>query len=259
MEISLSDIDDILSDLERLHQPDYAKVDRDYLKRAMRHFLIAPGMMLPITARHMMIECKRCGECCRYCSPISLDEEECRAIAGYLGQRDQAFTERYIDVLHNSREDGFAGADLVIRKEPGMHCPFYDAMRGCSIYEVRPAACRIFPYLQEDVIDESVNNRRMVCFSNCPAAVELDEKIRALSLGLRSNAKVYIYAKSRVEDLDGMLIYILNVFLRGMENSEGPDVARLWLGNLGMDRLAINEELYRLSLLVCAVLVDFQS
>lgn len=85
----------------------------------------------------------------------------------------------------------------------------------------------------------------------------MDDKIKTLSLRLRSNPGVYIYAKSKVNDLDGMLIYIVNVFLRGMENNDGPSIARVWLGKLGMDRLALNEELDRLSLLVCGVFIDF--
>ncbi len=257
MEIVFADIDDILSDLERLPQPNYAKISREDLKRAMIHFLEAPGMMLPITAKQILIRCKHCGECCRYCNPISLDDEECKVIARHLGMSDHSFKESYIDVLQNPKKDGFKEGDLAIKKNREMHCPFYDIEIGCSIYEVRPSACRIFPYLQKEVIDESVHNRRMICFCNCPASMELDNKIKTLSLRLRSHTGVYIYAKSKVNDLDGMLIYILNVFMSGMENNDGPSVARFWLGNLGMDRLATNEELDRLSLLVCGVFIDF--
>lgn len=262
MEIAFSDIDDILSDSERLPQPNYVKISREDIKRAMLRFLEAPGMMLPITARQILIRCKRCGECCRYCNPISIDDNECRAIARHLGMSDHSFVERYIDVLqnqdHNQKEDGFKEGDLAIKKSREMHCPFYDKEIGCSIYEVRPTACRIFPYLQKDVIDESVHNRRMICFCNCPASKELDNKIKTLSRSLRSHPGVYVYAESKVDDLDGMLIYILNVFMRGMENSDGPDAARSWLGNLGMDRLATNEELDRLSMLVCGVFIEFE-
>lgn len=262
MEITFADIDDTLSDLERLPQLSYMKTSRDYLKRAMRSFLEAPGMMLPITARQILIRCKQCGECCRYCNPISIDDEECKAIARHLGMSDPSFKDRYIDVLQdqkvqNQKGAGLRDGDLAIKKSMGMHCPFYDKETGCSIYEVRPTACRIFPYLQKDIIDESVRNRRMVCFSNCPASVELDNEIKALSLGLRSHPDVYIYARSKADDLDTMLIYILNVFMRGMENSDGPDAARFWLDNLGMDRLATNEELDRLSMLVCGIFMEF--
>jgi Fe-S-cluster containining protein len=263
MEIILADIDDILSDLERLPQPKFAKIGREDLKEAMIRFLEAPGMMLPITARQILIRCKRCGECCRYCNPISLDDEECNAVARHLGMSDYSFKERYIDVLSNidaltnPKKDESKEGDLAIKKNREMHCPFYDEVIGCSIYEVRPTACRIFPYLQKDVIDESAHNSRMICFCNCPASIELDNKIKTLSRRLRSNPGVYIYAKSKVNDLDGMLIYILNVFMRGMDNNDGPDVACSWLGNLGMDRLATNEELDRLSLLVCGVFMDF--
>lgn len=257
MGIAFADIDDILSDLERLPLPNYAKTSRDDLKRAMLHFLEAPGMMLLITARQILIRCERCGECCRYCNPISIDGDECKAIARHLGMSDHSFKERYIDVPRNQKGNGFKERDLAIRKNMGMHCPFYDKEMGCSIYEVRPTACRIFPYLQKDVIDESVHNRRMICFCNCPASIELDNEIKTLSRGLRSHPDVYIYAKSKVDDLDVMLGYILNVFMRGMENNDGPSVARFWLGNLGMDRLATNEELDRLSMLVCGIFIEF--
>lgn len=264
MEIAITDIDDILLDLERLPQPNYAKTSRDGLKRAMINFLEAPGMMLPITARHILIRCKQCGECCRYCNPISIDDAECKAIARHLGTSDRSFKNMYIDVLQdqkiqNRKGAGLRAGDLAIKKDIGMHCPFYDRDIGCSIYEVRPAACRIFPYLQKDVVDESVDNRRLVCFSNCPASVELDNEIEALSRGIRSRPDVYIYARSKADDLDLMLIYILNIFLRGMESNDGPDVARLWFDNLGMDQFAANEELDRLSMLVCAIFAEFPS
>ncbi len=257
MEIAFADIDDILSDLGRLPLPNYEKTSREDLKRAMLSFLEAPGMMLPITARQILIRCKQCGECCRYCNPISIDEDECKAIARHLGISDHGFKERYIDVLWNQKEDGFKEGDMSIKKNTGTHCPFFDKEIGCSIYEVRPAACRIFPYLQKDVIDESVRNRRMICFSNCPASMELDSEIKAMSLCLRSHPDVYIYAKSKVENLDFMLIYILNVFMRGMDNSDGPSVACFWLDDLGMDRIATDDELDRLSMLVCGVFIEF--
>jgi Fe-S-cluster containining protein len=257
MEIDFAYIDAVFSDLKQLPQPDYAKVCREGLKRAMSRFLNAPGMMLPLTARQTLIRCKRCGECCRYCNPISLDEGECRAIAGHLGMSDSDFKGRYIDAHQDEEEDESNEGDLVIMKGREMHCPFYDAKKGCGIYEVRPAACRVFPYLHRDVVDESVHNGRMVCFRNCPAAVELDSRIKDMSRMLRIHSGVYIYANSRANDIDGMLIYILNVFLKGMENNDGPDVARRWLVDLGMGRLATDEELDRLSLLVCGLFMEF--
>jgi hypothetical protein len=257
MEIAFSDIDAIFSDLKRLPQPDYAKVCREGLKRAMNRFLNAPGAMLPLTARQIMIRCKRCGECCRYCNPITVDEEECRAIAGHLGMSDRVFKGKYIDVLQGTEKDESIEVYLAIRKGREMHCPFYEAKKGCSIYEVRPAACRVFPYLHRDVVEESARNGRMVCFNNCPAAAELDDRIKDMSRRLRLNSGVYIYATSRANDIDGMLIYILNIFLRGMEINDGPDVARRWLVDLGMSRLATDEGLDRLSLLVCGLFMEF--
>ncbi len=260
MEISPVSIDNILLDLERLPPPHFEKVDRGPLKNAMSRFLKAPGMMLPITARQIMIRCKRCGECCRYCNSISIDHEECSAIARHLGIDGQPFKERYIDVLPCGK-DGKDGrsceVSLVIKKENGMHCPFYDRKKGCGIYEVRPTACRVFPYLQGDIVAESVNNGRVVCFSNCPAAIELDNEIKAMSRSLRSNPDIYIYARSRVNDIDIMLIYVLNAFLWGMENSDGLDIVHLWMDKLGMSRLATEEELYRISLLVCGIFMGF--
>lgn len=111
------------------------------------------------------INCLDCANCCRTLGP-RITDTDVRRIADSLRMKPSMFVERYLVV----DEDG----DYIFRTMP---CPFLDSDNYCSIYEVRPKACREYPH----------TDRRRVCqvlplaLKNspvCPAVFEILERLR---------------------------------------------------------------------------------
>ncbi len=82
-----------------------------------------------------MFRCQRCGKCCRgpLLDGIAVTPSDVRRLSGHLGTRPDKFMRKY-----------------VATKRAHLHgvipypCPFLKGTT-CSVYEIRPIACRTFP------------------------------------------------------------------------------------------------------------------
>jgi Fe-S-cluster containining protein len=91
-------------------------------------------------------ECQRgCTNCCTQSGHVFVTEEDIVRIAAYLGLERTAFEKRYV---YRSKY----GARLTI---PGPHSCHFLVEGGCSIHEVKPLQCRVFPYWPESVATRS--------------------------------------------------------------------------------------------------------
>lgn len=111
------------------------------------------------------MDCLQCANCCKTTSPIFRDKDIER-IAQHLGMRPAVFVEKYLHL----DEDG----DYVHNGAP---CPFLGADNYCSIYDVRPKACREYPHTDRKQIYQigklTVKNTEI-----CPAAFEIVKRLR---------------------------------------------------------------------------------
>lgn len=111
------------------------------------------------------IDCLVCANCCKTTSPIFIDKDIER-IARHFGQRPAEFVEQY---LHMD-EDG----DYVLNESP---CAFLGEDNYCSIYEVRPRACREYPHTNRknfhQILDLTLKNTAV-----CPAVFEVVRRLR---------------------------------------------------------------------------------
>lgn len=111
------------------------------------------------------IDCLTCANCCKTTSPIFRDVDIDR-IAKHLGMRPSHFTEKY---LHIDEEN-----DWVLNSSP---CAFLGADNYCSIYDVRPKACRDYPHTDRknmtQILDLTYRNTMV-----CPAVASIVEKMR---------------------------------------------------------------------------------
>lgn len=80
------------------------------------------------------VDCLACANCCKTTSPIFRDVDVKR-ISKHLRMNAAAFEKQYL------RED--SDNDLVLKSSP---CTFLDDSNYCTIYEVRPLACREYPH-----------------------------------------------------------------------------------------------------------------
>jgi uncharacterized protein len=111
------------------------------------------------------INCLDCANCCRTLGPRVTDVDV-RRIAASLRMKPSVFVERHL-VLD---EDG----DYVFRSMP---CPFLGSDNYCSIYDVRPRACREYPHTDRRRVYQ-VMNLALKNSAVCPAVFEILERLR---------------------------------------------------------------------------------
>ena len=111
------------------------------------------------------INCLDCANCCRTLGPRVTDADIQR-IASSLRVKPSVFTSQYL-VLD---EDG----DYVFRSMP---CPFLGHDNLCSIYDIRPKACREYPHTDQrrvyQVLALTLKNSEI-----CPAVFEILERLK---------------------------------------------------------------------------------
>jgi len=111
------------------------------------------------------IDCLQCANCCKTTGPLVTDNDVVR-ISKHLKLKPQSFIEQYLRVDEDN--------DLVFQSMP---CPFLGADNYCSIYEVRPKACREFPHTDR----KKFHQIRKITIKNteiCPATYEVMEALK---------------------------------------------------------------------------------
>ena len=110
------------------------------------------------------IDCTLCANCCKTLGPL-WTEADIERVAKHLHMNLGDFEDAYLQV----DEDG----DKVFQSMP---CPFLGADNLCSIYEIRPKACREFPHTDRKKIYQ-INHLTIKNTLYCPAAYEFVERL----------------------------------------------------------------------------------
>ncbi len=110
-------------------------------------------------------DCLLCANCCKTTGPLFTDADIVR-IAKHFRLRPQQFIETYL------RED--EEGDMILREVP---CPFLGADNYCSIYEVRPKACREYPHTNRKKFHQ-ISQLTMKNLAICPAAFNIVEELK---------------------------------------------------------------------------------
>lgn len=91
---------------------------------------------------HFRFECQAgCTNCCTQKGHVYLSEEDIGRIAGFLGMEREAFEAQYV-----TRKEEYPRLKMRLAQD----CYFLRE-GGCSIHEVKPLQCRVFPYWPENV------------------------------------------------------------------------------------------------------------
>ena len=109
--------------------------------------------------------CLDCANCCKTTSPIFRDVDIDR-IATHLKLKPGGFVGKY---LHLDSEGHY-----VLNHSP---CPFLGTDNYCSIYSVRPQACREYPHTDR----KNINQIMDLTYQNtlvCPAVASIVEKLK---------------------------------------------------------------------------------
>ncbi len=111
-------------------------------------------------------DCLSCGNCCKTAGPLFTDRDVER-IAKFLKIKPRQFEEQYLQMDEDK--------DLILQETP---CTFLGADNYCSIYEVRPKACREYPHTDRKKIQQ-ISNLTLKNVAICPAAFNIVEKMKA--------------------------------------------------------------------------------
>ena len=87
--------------------------------------------------------CTRCGKCCTG-DPgfVWVTDEELAALAKYRGEPVEEVIGLYTRKSRGRR---------TLKEKANGDCVFYDRQKGCTVYPVRPAQCRTWPFWESNV------------------------------------------------------------------------------------------------------------
>lgn len=111
-------------------------------------------------------DCLTCANCCKTTGPLFTDIDIDR-IAKHLKLKPSDFIETYLRIDEDK--------DYVLQSVP---CTFLGTDNYCSIYDVRPRACREFPHTDRRKIYQ-IANLTIENTAVCPAAYKIVERMKA--------------------------------------------------------------------------------
>lgn len=111
-------------------------------------------------------DCLKCANCCNTTSPIFTDRDIAR-IAKHLRIKPSILTEKHLKLDEDK--------EYVLKTTP---CTFLGDDNRCSIYDVRPKACREYPHTdrvkQSQILHLTQKNVEV-----CPAVFDIVDKLKA--------------------------------------------------------------------------------
>ena len=110
-------------------------------------------------------DCLDCANCCKTTGPLFTDKDIER-IAKSFKMKPQKFIETYLRIDEDN--------DFVLQSVP---CTFLGADNYCSIYDVRPKACREFPHTDRKKFHQ-ISNLTLKNVAICPAAFNIVESMK---------------------------------------------------------------------------------
>ncbi len=111
-------------------------------------------------------DCLQCGNCCKTTGPLFTDADIDR-IAKHLRLKPSDFVEQYLRIDEDN--------DYVLQQVP---CAFLGLDNYCSIYPVRPKACREFPHTNRKKFHQ-ITHLTLKNVAICPAAFNIVEAMKA--------------------------------------------------------------------------------
>lgn len=110
-------------------------------------------------------DCLTCANCCKTTGPLFTDKDIQR-ISKHFRMKEFDFIKTYLRVDEDK--------DYVLQEMP---CTFLGADNYCSIYEVRPKACREFPHTDRKKFQQ-ISKLTLENVKMCPAAFNIVEEMK---------------------------------------------------------------------------------
>jgi len=110
-------------------------------------------------------DCLECANCCKATGPLFTDKDIER-ISKFFRLKPQQFITQYLRIDEEN--------DYVLQSVP---CTFLGADNYCSIYDVRPKACREFPHTDRKKFQQ-ISHLTLKNVAICPAAYDIVEAMK---------------------------------------------------------------------------------
>ena len=110
-------------------------------------------------------DCLTCANCCKTTGPLFTDKDIER-IAKHFKMKSSQFITQFLRIDEDH--------DYVLQSVP---CTFLGADNYCSIYDVRPKACREFPHTDRKKFQQ-ISNLTLKNVEICPAAYNIVEEMK---------------------------------------------------------------------------------
>ncbi len=159
-------MDDILKDL-----PKKAKDKHNENKKFFAKLRKRPPKHLDFQMQELHQEefkrtdCLTCANCCKTTGPL-FTNKDIERIAKHFRQKPAQFIDKYLRVDEDN--------DHVLKQVP---CTFLGDDNYCSIYEVRPKACREYPHTDRKDFHK-ISNITLKNTEICPAAYNIVEEMK---------------------------------------------------------------------------------
>ena len=159
-------MDDILKQL-----PDLAKDTQKQNKRFFAKLRKKPPAKLDQLMQELhqdefsRTDCLECANCCKTTGPLFTDKDIER-LANHFRMKPGKFIDEYLRLDEDQ--------DYVLQRLP---CPFLGADNYCSVYDVRPKACREFPHTDRKKFQQ-ISHLTMKNVAICPAAFNIVEEMK---------------------------------------------------------------------------------
>ena len=109
--------------------------------------------------------CLLCANCCKTTGPL-FTQKDIERISKHFRQKPKQFIQNYLRLDEDQ--------DYVLQSVP---CTFLGADNYCSIYDVRPKACREFPHTDRKKFQQ-ISNLTLKNVAICPAAFNIVENLK---------------------------------------------------------------------------------
>jgi Fe-S-cluster containining protein len=155
------------------HLPQRAKDKHNANKKFFAKLKKKPPKNLDAVMQQLHVEefqqtdCLKCANCCKTTGPLFTDKDIER-ISKHFKMKPQQFIDTYLQIDEDK--------DYVLQSVP---CTFLGADNYCSIYEVRPKACREFPHTDRKKFQQ-ISNLTLKNVAICPAAFNIVERMKGL-------------------------------------------------------------------------------
>ncbi|MEM7186447.1 MAG: YkgJ family cysteine cluster protein [Bacteroidota bacterium] len=159
-------MDELLQNLPALAKDKHKENKKFFGKLKKRPPRQLDGLMQELhQAEFERTDCLECANCCKTTGPLVTDKDIAR-MSKFFRMKEQAFIETYLRIDEDN--------DYVMQSLP---CPFLGSDNHCSIYEVRPKACREFPHTDRRKFHQ-ISNLTLKNVAICPAAYNIVEEMK---------------------------------------------------------------------------------